>query len=728
MSEETLPQTIEQQRSAQQRSLERTRPPTTVPGYDPVRFLGAGAYGEVWVAVERNTGRRVAIKFYTHRGGLDWSLLSREVEKLSFLFADRYVVQLIEVGWDADPPYYVMEHIENGSLADRLRDGPLPIEEAINVFRDVATGLVHAHGKGVLHCDLKPANVLLDQDMKPRLADFGQSRMSTEQKPALGTLFYMAPEQADMKATPDARWDVYALGALLYTMLTGDPPYRSESTATMIRQGGQLDEQLARYVRLLNESPRPKQHRSVPGVDRSLAEIIDRCLAVNPLRRFANPQAVLDALHARQVQRSRRPLLLMGAVLPAALVSVMSFYAWTMATSSVDQSEAALTERALESNRFAARFVAETVAGQIARRWDILEQEAADSDLRDLIRGAVGKTLDSPEVKKAEAQLVEVHHSHPELSVLSWILIDTAGRRLGRSPPSARTENDNFSYRDYFHGLGRNIDVESEGPMTIRPIEKPHRSQVIASTTTGTRVVVFTVPVWDDPHALENKKVIGVLGVSVEIGRFSELRADHAQPSGRLTALYDLRANDERRKGMLLEHPHRTGASQRPANDLQDVYATADQVARFERLRELTVHSSAENGEERAKLSVDDNYEDAVGGEFERRWLAAFEPVLLDSYAEARDVGWMVVVQEPFHEVIAPARNLGRSMIHSGMVVLGVVLFVLAAAWAFTMLILNDTPYFRWTRVLRQQAGLPRNTASGGTSSSSVIDSGGSVK
>ena len=211
-------------------SLKRGHPPTQVPGYEPERFLGAGAYGEVWVAIERNTGRRVAIKYYSHRGGLDWSLLSREVEKLAFLFADRYVVQLLGVGWDAEPPYYIMEYLEPGSLADRLQQGPLPVDKAVELFRDIAVGLVHAHGKGVLHCDLKPANILLDQDNKPRLADFGQSRLSHEQMPALGTMFYMAPEQADLEAMPDARWDVYALGALLYCMLTGHPPHRSGPT------------------------------------------------------------------------------------------------------------------------------------------------------------------------------------------------------------------------------------------------------------------------------------------------------------------------------------------------------------------------------------------------------------------------------------------------------------------------------------------------------------------
>ena len=157
----TISQDADDLNRARLRSSQRVRPPLEVAGFDFERFLGAGAYGEVWVAVDRNTGRRVAVKFYTHRGGVDWSLLAREVEKLAFLFADRYVVQLIDVGWDANPPYYVMEYLERGSLADRLQNGAIPAAEAVSLFRDIAIGLVHAHDKGVLHCDLKPGNVLL---------------------------------------------------------------------------------------------------------------------------------------------------------------------------------------------------------------------------------------------------------------------------------------------------------------------------------------------------------------------------------------------------------------------------------------------------------------------------------------------------------------------------------------------------------------------------------------
>src|SRR6187455_2533856 len=152
----TAQQTPADEQRSKDLSLQRTRPPTEVPGYQTQRFIGSGAYGEVWVGVDRNTGRKVAIKFYLHRRGVDWSLLAREVEKLRFLSADRYVVQLLDVGWNAEPPYYVMEYVEQGSLDDLLRrHGTFSVPEAVELFHEIAVGLAHAHGKGVVHCDLK---------------------------------------------------------------------------------------------------------------------------------------------------------------------------------------------------------------------------------------------------------------------------------------------------------------------------------------------------------------------------------------------------------------------------------------------------------------------------------------------------------------------------------------------------------------------------------------------
>ena len=111
-------QSKDDRRQARDLSLEPARPPAEVPGYQIQQFLGSGAFGEVWSATDLKTSRSVAIKFYTRRNRNDIRMLAREVEKLVVLEADRYVVQLLDVGWEADPPYYVMEYIEHGSLED----------------------------------------------------------------------------------------------------------------------------------------------------------------------------------------------------------------------------------------------------------------------------------------------------------------------------------------------------------------------------------------------------------------------------------------------------------------------------------------------------------------------------------------------------------------------------------------------------------------------------------
>ena len=131
----------------------------------------------------------------------------------------------------------------------------------------------------------------------------------------------MAPEQADLGTVADASWDVYALGSLLYCMLTGSPAHRSDSTINYIESASELSEQLARYRTSLHQSPAPEAHRRVPGVDRALADIVDKCLALHPSDRYPNVFAVLQALESRAQVRHRRPLWILGLVGPLATVS-----------------------------------------------------------------------------------------------------------------------------------------------------------------------------------------------------------------------------------------------------------------------------------------------------------------------------------------------------------------------------------------------------------------------
>ncbi|HUT88250.1 MAG TPA: protein kinase [Thermoguttaceae bacterium] len=743
----TIPQGGPERRQAQQKSVQRSHPPTQVPGYEMERFLGVGAYGEVWVAIDRNTGRRVAIKFYTHRGGLDWSLLSREVEKLAFLFADRYVVQLIGVGWDADPPYYIMEYLEQGSLAQRLDSGPLPVPEAVDVFRDVAVGLVHAHGKGVLHCDLKPANILLDQDHKPRLADFGQSRLSHEQAPALGTLFYMAPEQADLEAVPDARWDVYALGALLYCMLTGRPPHRDEESVGRLEAAGGLKSRLAQYRRIIRNSPVPTEHRQVPGVDRALAEIIERCLAPDPRRRYPNVQAVLAALDARDANRARRPMTILGGVGPALVLLVVSLFAWTGFSRALQKSGELLTRSALESNEFAARFVARTAGNKLERRFEAVEQVASSEKLREAIRqyeqavaapetealldrlstpGLLGDERQQPETyqrlleefrkldartklqaefasllpermrPKENARSVEGEKERGTEEVASWFFCDRRGLSTARLPQSETIGRD-YTWRSYFHGGARDYPPQWQ-PAEGEHLDRTKLSAVFRSQAHDQWIVAVACPVYEEPPS--GGEFLGVVALTVRVGRFVELEEQDTKfRKFQGPVLVDEREGDHR--GMILQHPLVQGLAKLSNGELDEYRVPPDKLPDTQQKGRAYRDPLAEL----AAKSED--------GPRNKLWLAQARPVLV----RGEPTGWWVIVQEPYdtHEgtILWTLGGLRSDLLLYGLAALVMVFVVLLGLWGFSIRLLKETSPTR----LSLPAGEPteRSTTGGVT-------------
>ncbi len=687
-SDMTMPQGGQERRESKEMSLRRGRPPTQVPGYDPERFLGMGAYGEVWVAIQRNTGRRVAIKFYAHRGGLDWSLLSREVEKLAFLFADRYVVQLVGVGWDGDPPYYIMEYLEHGSLADRLDGGPLPVHEAVALFHDVAVGLVHAHGKGVLHCDLKPANILLDQDGRPRLADFGQSRLSHEQVPALGTLFYMAPEQADMEAVPDARWDVYALGALLYCMLTGGPPHRTPETVAQLEQAGDLAQRLSLYRRAIRRAPPVTGHRQVPGVDRDLALILERCLAVDPKKRFPNVQAVLDALQVRAARRARRPLLVFGAIGPVLLLLVVGLFAWQGFVAALSQSEDALVARALESNKFAAQYVSRATGGEVGRRFRRLDPILQSDELLTVLR----ETVEHPEIRemlvrladprlpeKEAGPLMEAFRRHPQRQKLqealaaaippetskdekinSWFLDDARGTQIARVPDESRTLTigRNYAWRTYFHGGKRDVPDRSWRPAAGEHVTKTQMSAAFQSEATNLWNVAVSAPLTAGPAG----EFLGVVGMTIGLGDLVELQGNPNQ----FAVVVEDPTDDM--PGHVLQHPVFAELRAKGGRLPKEI---TQQKVRVETLPNTPVRRR--------------NYRDPIaevpgGEEYDQQWLAEMEPVQVGG----QDSGWLVIVQESYDGAIGSTMHrLRGGLLRYAAAAAASMALVVIGLWAF---------------------------------------------
>lgn len=592
----TQHQSTDEIKKARELSLEPTRPPAQVPGYKLQKFLGSGAFGEVWLAVDIKTSRRVAIKFYTRRSAADVQQLAREVEKLVVLAADRYVVQLLDVGWESDPPFYVMDYIEHGSLEDRLNapEG-MSTDDAIELFKEIATGMLHLHDKGVLHCDLKPGNVLLDQDGKPRVADFGQSRLQTEATSALGTLFYMAPEQADLNAAPDAGWDVYGLGALLYSMLTGKPPYYSTQLANQIESTEDVHQRLVVYRDSLLAAPKPMEHRSIAGVDRSMAEIIDRCIAADSKERFPNIQSLLVALHQRELTKAGRPLMLLGLVGPLLLIGVMSFFGWWAFREAVDRTQVEVTNKAVESNEFAAQLAARSAAEQIDEYFRVVGQLSRDKEFK-AVFGAVVDAENSQLLKwrtaiadpaknakgneEVDAEIGESRRQfrknelrkelQPFLEerlrnnsgdypvAASWFVSDRFGNQIASAfRKENKTLGNNYSYRTYFTGLDYDLKtINDDGavsfdvakdPASRKIIQDPNLSAVFISEQSNSWKVAFSAPIYID------EKVEGIVAVTVELGSFIDFTNTQTHYAMLVESSVDQESGVKR--GIILEHP-----------------------------------------------------------------------------------------------------------------------------------------------------------------------------
>jgi serine/threonine protein kinase len=264
----------------------------TVPGYEILGEVGRGGMGVVYKARQLSLNRLVALKLI--RDGALAGSQERARFRIEALAAARMrhpnIIPIYEVGEHQGRPYFAMELAEGGSLDARLAGRPQPDHQAAGLIRALALAVQHAHEQNIVHRDLKPANILLTADGEPRITDFGlakrldgESTALTEDGAVLGTAGYMAPEQAAGRVReigPLA--DVYALGAILYELLTGRPPFQAESWNQLLDQ-------------VLHEEP-ASPARLRPDVPRDLETICLKCLEKEPGRRYAAAVDLADDL------------------------------------------------------------------------------------------------------------------------------------------------------------------------------------------------------------------------------------------------------------------------------------------------------------------------------------------------------------------------------------------------------------------------------------------------
>src|SRR5262249_3105913 len=254
-----------------------------------------GGMGVVYKAWHRRLNRAVALKMLLAGPFARPEELERFLRESEAVAGLRHanIVLVYEAGDVDGRPYFTMEFVEGGSLAQQLRGTPQPAHRAASMVATLAEALQAAHESGIVHRDLKPANILLSADGTPKVTDFGVARRLegggglTLTGIPVGTPSYMAPEQGrgDGNAIGPAT-DVYALGAILYELLTGRPPFRAETAAATLQQ-------------VLTEDPVPPA-RLNPRVPRDLDTICLKCLEKDPRRRYASAAALAEDLQRFQ--------------------------------------------------------------------------------------------------------------------------------------------------------------------------------------------------------------------------------------------------------------------------------------------------------------------------------------------------------------------------------------------------------------------------------------------
>ena len=263
----------------------------SIPGYEILGELGRGGMGVVYKARQLRLNRIVALKMIlagNHASPEARVRFLAEAESVAQLHHP-HIVQIFAFGDCDGRPFFEMEYVDGGSLSDRLDGTPRPPRDAARLVETLARAIHEAHRLGIVHRDLKPANILLTADGIPKIADFGLAKCLdvetglTRTQLIVGSPSYMAPEQAGQSLGPiGPAADVYSLGAILYELLTGRPPFQAATVLETLEQ-------------VRSDEPIPPS-RLRPKLPRDLVTICLKCLEKLPVRRYASSIELADDL------------------------------------------------------------------------------------------------------------------------------------------------------------------------------------------------------------------------------------------------------------------------------------------------------------------------------------------------------------------------------------------------------------------------------------------------
>jgi serine/threonine protein kinase len=665
---------------------------TAAAEFETERVLGRGGIGIVYAATDRRLHRDVAVKLMRAEScpetfpddGLQAELV-REAELTSKL-EHPGVVPVYGLGHCQDGrAFYVMRLIQGDSLKTALdayhskakasgdhspSQRNLDFRNLLSRFVSICYTVAYAHNRGVIHRDIKPENIMLGKYGETLLVDWGlampvdrgqQARASGERTLLLktasqfgsgsgfpiGTPAFMSPEQAEATGPLTPATDVYSLGATLYKLLTNQLPCKGKDVFEVLRivKKGGFDRPSARN----------------PKVPRELEAVCLKAMALSPADRYASPlELAADIEHwladepvsvcpeSRSTRFGRWLRRHRGAALASAAGLMGLFLAAVIAAVGMKASADREHAGREENLRLAAKFASRLIANEIDLRWRILEKEAADPRLVELLNSKQDNS-DEARFKLLQDWLNQAVQEYQKSTVsASWFIADRKGNITALVGPEitpemrARAIGKNFSHRDYFHGQGKNLDPAEQGD--ISPIDEPTLSAVYKSTTDKNYKVAFSVPVRKSVGG--RVETVGVLATTFKVGMFEGLRA--IAKMDQMAAIVDTRsdyldADKQGRQGLILHH--RNLAKRQIEAGIENYRVSADFLDLLLKVRAARLMADVDPDTRDAGIdNLRRAYPDPLSSS--EPWTAVAEPVVVRTRSgKTRDTGWFVVVQ-----------------------------------------------------------------------------------
>lgn len=636
-----------------------------------IEYIGQGGMGVVYKAYDKNFDRWVALKFSAPShliGAAGVERFRTEAQSMARLRHPN-IVTIHETGEHEGRPYFVMELIEGTPLSECVDEYIIRPREAAPLVETVAMAVHHAHQRRILHNDLKPANILLNEESRPHVTDFGLARRLGEGAASSatgtvgGTAGYMSPEQIDGREITTAS-DVYGLGAILYTLLTGRAPFHGKTVQETLKQ-------------VQNADPTPPSVLN-PKVDSDLEAICLRCLKKHRSERYVSASSLAHDLERyrngtetiarpwtrreRVVSWCRRNKVQAGLV--TGVVAVWIF-AIVMALSVAHARKTHLLQLTTENAGFAAKDLAQTALLQLRHLARNIELVSASGRLAASLTNDDRQGLD---------EIVKSLCNDQSVPFNTCYVINRDGIMVAHAPRADYMLGGDFSWRDHFQGAKAKTAVPTGSTI--------HVSRVYRGRSDNVYKFAVSVPILD-----RHNNFLGTIATSVTTD--SSMGPVFLHDDSRKVALIaptDINSPEELRsnKHVIVYHPgYRKGID--PVE-----FPAIDRI----KVKPAQSSQQPELAQPKPSIFQDNNYADpaaSVAPEYAGRWIAGFAPV--------GNTGFIVAVQERFEDAV----SLEPSTVWS--LVLGSA-FASAVAIAILMMFL-----WQWTKGHRLETGNRKETS-----------------